>query len=74
MTPSRVRSQPSPRSAHGSWMMNVHPHDGFADPLLFVMRDTSSRQVGCSGLAFRELEPLPHASSEATEPAGIAPS
>src|SRR5689334_11763693 len=25
--PKRVRSQPSPRSAHGSWMMHVHPHD-----------------------------------------------
>ena len=24
MSPSRVRSQPSPRSAHGSWMMHVH--------------------------------------------------
>ena len=55
MSPSRVRSQPSPRSAHGSWMMHVHPHDALADPLPFVMRDTSSRPVGCSGLAFREL-------------------
>ena len=55
MTPSRVRSQPSPRSAYGSWMMHVHPHDAFADPLLFVMQDTSLRPVGCSGLPFREL-------------------
>ena len=55
MSPSRVRSQPSPRSAHGSWMMHVHPHDALADPLPFVMRDTSSLPVGCSGLAFREL-------------------
>ena len=25
MSPSRVRSQPPPRSAHGSWMTHVHP-------------------------------------------------
>ena len=55
MSPSRVRSQPSPRSAHGAWMMHVHPHDALADPLPFVMRDTSPRPAGCSGLAFREL-------------------
>ena len=55
MSPSRVRSQSSPRLAHGSWMMHVHPHDALADPLPFVMRDTSSLSVGCSGLAFREL-------------------
>ncbi len=55
MSPNRVRSQPSPRSAHGFWMMYVHPHDALAGPLPFVMRDTSSRPVGCSGLAFREL-------------------
>jgi hypothetical protein len=36
-------------------MMHVHPHDALADPLPFVMRDTSSRPVGCSGLPFREL-------------------
>jgi group II intron reverse transcriptase/maturase len=35
--------------------MHVHPHDALADPLPFVMRDTSSLPVGCSGLAFREL-------------------
>jgi hypothetical protein len=35
--------------------MHVHPHDGLADPLPFVMRYTSSHPVGCSGLAFREL-------------------
>src|SRR5690349_10969348 len=29
--PKRVRSQLSPRSAHGSWMMHVHPHDALAD-------------------------------------------
>jgi hypothetical protein len=55
MSPSRVRSQPSPRSAHRSWLINVHPHDALADPLPFVMRDTSSLPVGCSGLAFRAL-------------------
>ena len=43
MSPSRVRSQPSPRSAHGSWMTHVRPHDALADPLPFVMRDTSLR-------------------------------
>jgi len=36
-------------------MMHVHPHDALVDPLPFVMRDTSSLPVGCSGLAFREL-------------------
>ena len=55
MSPNRVRSQPSPRSAHGSWMMHVHQHDVPADPLPFVMLDTSPRPVGCSELAFREL-------------------
>jgi hypothetical protein len=35
--------------------MHVHPHDALADPLPFVMRDTSSLPVGCSGLAFRQL-------------------
>ncbi len=58
MSPSRVRSQPSPRSAHGTWTAHVHPDDAPADPLPFVMRDTSSRPVGCSGLAFRELRLL----------------
>ncbi len=55
MSPSRVRSQPSPRSAHGTLMMHVHPHAALADTLPFVMRDTSPRPAGCSGLAFREL-------------------
>ena len=32
MSPSRVHSQPSPRSAHGSWIMHVHSHDALADP------------------------------------------
>ncbi len=60
MSPSRVRSQPSPRSALASWMMHVHPHDALVDPLSFVMRDTSSLPVGFSGLAFRELiQPTP---------------
>ena len=31
-------------------MMHVHPHDALADPLPFVMQDTSPRPVGCSGL------------------------
>src|ERR1700722_17712990 len=35
-------------------MTHVHPHDALADPLPFVMRDTSPLPVGCSGLAFRE--------------------
>ena len=55
MSPSRVRTQPSPRSAHGSWMTHVQPQDALTDPLPFVMRDTSSRSMGSSGLAFREL-------------------
>ena len=55
MSPSWIHSQPSPGSAHGSWMMHVHPHAALEDPLPFVMRDTSSLPVGCSGLAFREL-------------------
>jgi hypothetical protein len=55
MNPSRVRSLPSPRSAHGPWTTHVHPHDALADPLPFGMQDTSLRPVGCSGLAFREL-------------------
>ena len=55
MNPNRVRSQPSPRSAHGPWMKHVNPHDALADPLPFVVRDASSRPVGYSGLAFREL-------------------
>ena len=41
MNPKRVRSQPSPRSAHGPWMAHMHPHDPLAE--------------GCSGLAFGEL-------------------
>ncbi len=36
-------------------MMHVHPHDALADPLPFVMRDTSSLPVGCSGRALCEL-------------------
>ena len=57
MSPSRVRSQLSPRSAHGSWTMQAHPYDALADPPPFGMQDTSPRPVGCSGLAFRELSP-----------------
>jgi len=55
MNSSWVRSQPSPRSGHGSWIMHLHPHDALADPLPFGMQDTWSLPVGCSGLAFREL-------------------
>ena len=55
MSPSRAHSQPSPKSAHGTWTTHVHPHDALADPPPFVMRDTSSLPVGCSGLVFREL-------------------
>ena len=36
-------------------MMHVHPHAALADTLPFVMLDISSRPVGCSDLAFREL-------------------
>jgi hypothetical protein len=57
MSPSRVRSQPSPKSAYGTWTTHVHPHDALADPLPFVMRGTSPRPVVCSRLAFRELTP-----------------
>jgi hypothetical protein len=55
MNPSRVRSQPSPRSAHGPWMKHVNPHDALADAPPLAMRDTSSLRVSCSGLFFREL-------------------
>ncbi len=55
MSPSRVRSQSSRRPAHGPWMKHVHPHDALADLLRFVIRDTSLRPVGCSGLTFREF-------------------
>ena len=55
MSPSRARSQPSPKSAHGTRTTHVHPHDALADPLPFGMQDTSLRPVGCSGLAFCEL-------------------
>jgi hypothetical protein len=40
-------------------MMHVHPLDALADTLPFVMLDTSSRPVGCSGLAFREPRASP---------------
>ena len=59
MNPSRVRSLPSPRSAHGPWTTHVHPHDALADPLPFGMRDTSSLPVGCSGLAGRRVVAFP---------------
>ena len=55
MSPSRVRSQPSPRSAHGFWMGQLREHDALVDPLPFVLRDTPSLPVGCSGLAFGEF-------------------
>ena len=50
-----VRSQLSPRSAHGSWMTCASTDDALADPLPFVIRDASLRPVGCSGLALSEL-------------------
>ena len=55
MSPSRVRSQPSPRSAHGFWIRHVRRHDALVDRLPFMVPDTWLRPVGCSGLAFREL-------------------
>ena len=58
MSPSRAHSQPSPKSAHGTWTTHVHPHDALADPLPFVMRDTSL-PVGCSGLAGRRVVAFP---------------
>jgi hypothetical protein len=59
MSPSQVRPEPSPRSAHGSWTTHVHPHDALADPLPLVILDTSSRPVVCSGLAFHEhIQPI----------------
>jgi len=51
MSPSQDRSLPSARTAHGSWLVHVGPHDALADPLPFGMQDTSPRPVGCSGLA-----------------------
>ena len=55
MSPNRVRSQPSPRSAHGSWIKQLREHYALVDPLPLTVPDTSLRPVGCSGLAFREL-------------------
>ena len=55
MNPNRVRSQPSPRSAHGPWMKHVNSKDAFADRLPVLMREASSLLVRCSGLVFREL-------------------
>ena len=55
MNSNRVRSQPSPRSAHGPWMKHVNSNDALADRLPVLMRDTSLLPVSCSGLVFREL-------------------
>ena len=55
MSPSRVRSQPSPRSAHGFWIKQLPEHDVLPHPLPFDGADTWLRPVGCSGLAFCEL-------------------
>jgi hypothetical protein len=38
-------------------MMHMHPHNALADPMLFVMQNTSWLPVSCSGLYFRELTP-----------------
>ncbi len=50
MSPSRVRSQPSPRSAHGFWIKQLPEHDVLLHPLPFDGADTWLRPVGCSGL------------------------
>ena len=55
MSPSRIHSQPSPRSAHGFWIKHLHEHDALPDPLPLTVPDTWLRPVGCSGLAFCEL-------------------
>jgi len=36
-------------------MMHVHRHYALVDRLPFMVPDTLSRPVSCSGLAFREL-------------------
>jgi hypothetical protein len=55
MSPSRAHSQPSPKSAHGTWTMHVDRHDALADPLPVLMSEASSLPVSCSGPIFREL-------------------
>jgi DNA-binding MarR family transcriptional regulator len=45
MSPSRIHAQPSPRSAHGSWMTHVHPHDLLADTLRREMPDIDDAGV-----------------------------
>ena len=55
MSPSRVRSQPSPRWAHGCWTKQVREHDALVDPLPLTVPDTWLRPVGCSGPVFCEL-------------------
>ncbi len=55
MSPSRVGSQPSPRSAHGTWTTHVRAHDAVADPLPLTVPDTSLCPVGWSGPAIHEL-------------------
>jgi hypothetical protein len=55
MSPSRAHSQPSQKSAHGTWTTHVHLHDALADPLPVLMREASSLPVGCSGPGCREL-------------------
>lgn len=54
MSPSRVHSQPSPKSAHDPWTTHVHPHGALQTRLPFGMQATSPRPVGCAGLAFRK--------------------
>ena len=55
MSPNRVRSQPSPRSVHGSWIKQLREHDALVDPMPLTVPDTWLRPAGCSGLAFCEL-------------------
>lgn len=44
MSPTRVRSLPSPRSAHGPWMEQVKPDDAISDPLPSVTLGTQVAQ------------------------------
>ena len=40
MSPNRVRSQPAPKSAHGSWIKQLREHDALADPMPLTVPDT----------------------------------
>ena len=45
MSPSRVRSQPSPRSAHRCWPKQMREHDALVDRLSLPVPDTWLRKA-----------------------------